>query len=148
MAWTIVAASFMVSFLQDGFRDSFGLLLPTVSQHFGVGRAEAALTNSIMTFLTLGSGPLAAFMVKRLGHRIVTLIGVSLATLGLFIAAFYIDTSEAPNIFILYLSIGVMTGLGFGFMYLPAMDIVEVYFSRNLGLATGIAAAGSPYSCG
>ena len=32
LAWTIVAASFMVSFLQDGFRDSFGLLLPTVTQ--------------------------------------------------------------------------------------------------------------------
>ena len=98
-----------------------------------------------MTFLTLGSGPLAAFMVKRLGHRIVTLIGVSLATVGLFFAGFYIDTSEAPNILVLYLSVGVMTGLGFGLMYLPAMDIVQVYFSRNLGLATGIAAAGSGF---
>ena len=86
LAWTIVAASFMVSFLQDGFRDSFGLILPTISSHFNIGRAEAALTNSIMTFLTLGSGPLAAFLVKRLGHRIVTLIGVSLATVGLFIS--------------------------------------------------------------
>jgi len=145
LAWTIVAASFMVSFLQDGFRDSFGLLMPTISDHFKVGRAEATLTNSIMTFLTLGSGPLAAFMVKKLGHRIVTHIGVALSTAGLFIAAYYIGTSEAPNILVLYLSVGVMTGLGFGFMYLPAMDIVEVYFNRNLGLATGIAAAGSGF---
>ena len=73
LAWTIVASSFMVSFLQDGFRfavaskvedyshfftfrDSFGLLLPTIADHFNVGRAEASLTSSFMTLLTLGSG--------------------------------------------------------------------------------------------
>ena len=30
-------------------------------------------------------------------------------------------------------------------MYLPAMDIVEIYFDKNLGLATGIASAGSGF---
>ena len=38
------------------FRDSFGLLLPTIADHFNVGRAEASLTSSFMTLLTLGSG--------------------------------------------------------------------------------------------
>ena len=145
LAWTIVAASFMVSFLQDGFRDSFGLILPVVSKQFGVGRAEAALTNSIMTFLTLGSGPLVAVMVKKFGHRIVTLVGVCLSTIGLFLAGVYIDRSDAPSILVLYLTVGVLVGLGFGLMYLPAMDIVEIYFSKNLGVATGIAAAGSGF---
>ena len=28
-------------------------------------------------------------------------------------------------------SIGLMTGLGFGLMYLPAIDIIEVYFDRE-----------------
>eukprot|EP00092_Neocalanus_flemingeri_P017707 GFUD01019160.1.p1 GENE.GFUD01019160.1~~GFUD01019160.1.p1 ORF type:complete len:452 (+),score=88.21 GFUD01019160.1:104-1459(+) len=176
-AWTIVAASFMVSFLQDGFRDSFGLILPAICNHFDVGRAEASLTNSLMVFLTLGSGPLAAWMVKRLGHRLTTVIGVVLSALGLIIAGLYIQmTSDhhhqqnatwhqgfnqgtptgsvdhleilkvpAPNILVLHISIGVMTGLGFGLMYLPAMDIVKVYFDANLGLANGIAAAGSGF---
>ena len=40
--------------LQDGFRDSFGLLMPSLADHFDVGRAEAILTCSIMTLLTLG----------------------------------------------------------------------------------------------
>ena len=66
----------MVSFLQDGFRDSFGLILPAICNHFHVGRAEASFTNSIMVFLTLGSGPLAAYMVKKMGHRLTTIIGV------------------------------------------------------------------------
>ena len=172
-AWTIVAASFMVSFLQDGFRDSFGLILPSICNHFHVGRAEASFTNSIMVFLTLGSGPLAACMVKKVGHRLTTVIGVVLSALGLIIAGLYIEmTSDhhhlpnttlnhgtpkgsvdhleivggpVPNILVLHISIGVMTGLGFGLMYLPAMDIVKVYFDANLGLANGIAAAGSGF---
>jgi hypothetical protein len=28
--------------------------------------------------------------------------------------------------------VGLMAGLGFGLMYLPAMDIIEVYFDRSL----------------
>eukprot|EP00088_Acartia_fossae_P050985 TRINITY_DN5723_c0_g1_i1.p1 TRINITY_DN5723_c0_g1~~TRINITY_DN5723_c0_g1_i1.p1 ORF type:complete len:537 (+),score=99.89 TRINITY_DN5723_c0_g1_i1:266-1876(+) len=143
LAWTIVLASFMVSFLQDGFRDSFGLLLPSVSEHFKTGRTEAAMTNSIMTLLTLGSGPLVAFLVDRFGHRIVTIVGVTLSTLGLLFAGFSIEYLDPPSLPILYVTVGLMTGLGFGLMYLPAMDIIELYFDRNLGLATGIAAAGS-----
>jgi hypothetical protein len=27
--------------------------------------------------------------------------------------------------------VGLMAGLGFGLMYLPAMDIIEVYFDRQ-----------------
>ena len=38
------------------FRNSFGLLLPPIAEHFKVGRAEAALTSSFLTLLTLGSG--------------------------------------------------------------------------------------------
>ena len=37
----------------------------------------------------------------------------------------------------------MITGLGFGLMYLPAMDIVQVYFNSNLGVAYGLASAGS-----
>ena len=47
-----------IAFRQNvaSFRDSFGLLLPNIADHFKVGRAEAALTSSFMTLLTLGSG--------------------------------------------------------------------------------------------
>ena len=38
------------------FSYSFGILLPAIADRFKVGRAEAALTSSFMTLLTLGSG--------------------------------------------------------------------------------------------
>ena len=34
------------------------------------------MTNSIMTLLTLGSGPLVAFFVSKAGHRRVTIAGM------------------------------------------------------------------------
>ena len=144
LAWTIVASSFMVSFLQDGIQYSYGLLLPAIASHFRVGRAEAALTSSILFLLTMGSGPLVAGLLASFGHRTVTLAGVLMATLGLLLAGFYIQlVPSEPSIFVLYATVGLITGLGFGLMYLPAMDIVEHYFNRRLGLAMGVACCGS-----
>lgn len=36
LAWTIVAASFMISALQDGFMYGFGVLVPSISQQLGL----------------------------------------------------------------------------------------------------------------
>ena len=71
------------------------------------------------------------------------MVGVLLATTGLLLSALYIQLSTAPYIVVLYITIGLITGLGFGLMYLPAMDIVEHFFSRRLGLAMGLASCGS-----
>ena len=142
-AWLVVAASFMISLIQEGATYSFGLLLPRISERFSVGRAEAALTSSVFIFLTFGSGPLVASLTSRLGHRLVTILGVLLSALGLLVAAIYIHLSPEPSILVLYISVGFITGLGFGLMYLPAWDIIEVYFDKKLGLATGVAAAGA-----
>ena len=69
--------------------------------------------------------------------------GVLLATTGLLLSALYIQLSTAPSIVVLYITIGLITGLGFGLMYLPAVDIVEHFFSRRLGLAMGLASCGA-----
>ena len=82
---------------------------------------------------------------------------------GLLISGLYIESGPTvQNILVVHISVGGLVGLGFGLMYLPAMDIVPHYFDHRclikalsreaehsiifccrLGLATGIAAAGS-----
>ena len=89
------------------------------------------------------SGPLVAALLNSYNHRKVTLVGVLLATTGLLLSALYIQLSTAPYIVVLYITIGLITGVGFGLMYLPAMDIVEHFFSRRLGLATGLIGCGT-----
>ena len=104
-------------------------------------------TSSSSEFIAISdhSGPLAAALLTSFGHRKVSLAGVLLATTGLLLAALYIQVSTAPHIVVLYLIIGLLTGLGFGLMYLPAMDIVDHFFSRRLGLAMGLACCGSGF---
>ena len=144
-AWTIVFASFMVSFLQDGLAYSFGVLVPLLATHYQVGRAETSVTMSIMTFLNFVTGLIGGFLVKRIGYRFTNLLGAFFTIAGLIASGLVIDhtPAEPSSIVALYATLGGMVGFGFGLMYFPAMEIVPLYFSRRLGIANGVATAGS-----
>ena len=117
--------------LQDGFRDSFGLFLLALTERLGGTQAAATLTASLMTLLTLGSGPLVAAAVERLGHRTVSAGGTILAAIGLAGAGLYLTTAAQPSLTVLYLCLGGATGLGFGLMFLPAIDIIPLHFRHH-----------------
>ena len=85
---------------------------------------------------------MAAYLLDILGHRGTTLVGTLLSTVGMLATGLLIWCG-VTDIVVFYFITGALTGIGFGFMYLPAMTIIDHWFSRNLGLATGIAAAGS-----
>ena len=143
IAWTIVFASFLMSFIQDGFSYSFGLLLLPLVEHFHVGRTEASFTSSVHTFLTIGSGPVAVLLIKKTNHRICSIIGTLIAILGLLISGLYIQFSPEKNIVVIYLTLGGMTGLGLGLIFFTAIDVLNSFFDKKLGTANGIACAGS-----
>ena len=69
--------------------------------------------------------------------------GSLLATFGLLLAGLYIDLLSGDQIAVLYVTIGVLSGLGFGLLCLPAIDILQFHFSARLGLALGLASSGS-----
>ena len=52
-------------------------------------------------------------------------------------------STAATSIAVLYLTVGVLTGLGFGLIYLPAIVSVSIYFEKKRAFATGIAVCGS-----
>lgn len=55
-----------------------------------------------------------------------------------FVVAFF-----ATSIEFLYVFIGVLGGIGFGLVYVPAVVAVGFYFEKRRALATGIAVCGS-----
>lgn len=65
------------------------------------------------------------------------LLGIVLQTAG-FIAA-----SFANQIWHLYLSQGVLLGLGLGFIFVPSTPILSQWFHRKRSLAVGISSSGS-----
>ena len=51
---------------------------------------------------------------------------------GLLISGLYIESGPTvQNILVVHISVGGLVGLGFGLMYLPAMDIVPHYFDHR-----------------
>jgi MFS family permease len=71
---------------------------------FGEGRGSVSLIPSILVGVTLGVGPIASSLVNRYGCRVVTIVGAVFASFGIAVSA------AAPNIVVLYLTIGLITG--------------------------------------
>ena len=129
---------------------SIGVLLPTITKEFNVGKTRSSLVHTLIGTITLGACPLAAEAIKvaersckRFGHLIVSVAGTILAMAGFAAAGLYVSLANEPAIEVLYGLIGLLSGFGFSLMYLPAMVIIERYFKDNLGLASGIASSGS-----
>ena len=140
----VLAASFALSFLGWGTIYSSAVLLPSLAARFHVGRADAAISPALLAFLALATGPLAAALLPRLGHCLVTLAGVATAVAGLVLGGLYTGLApEDASILPLRLSVGGLGGLGVGLLYLPSLDVLPSHFPDNLGLAMGIACCGS-----
>ena len=81
--------------------------------------------------------PVAMRLCRLLDFRIPMLVGV-FCQAGGFVAA-----SLARRIWELYLSQGVLVGVGVGLVYIPSLPVISHWFGRHRSLANGIAAAGS-----
>ena len=81
--------------------------------------------------------PLVTVIARKYGIHLPMSIGITFQTGG-FIAA-----SFASQKWHLYLTQGLLVGLGVGFTYIPSIAILSQWFSRRRSLANGISAAGS-----
>lgn len=85
------------------------------------------------------SGPVVSALANKFGCRAVCIAGSFLAS-----AAFVLSTFST-SVNMLMLTYGVMGGIGFGMIYLPAVVAVGYYFEKKRSLATGIAVCGSGF---
>lgn len=82
-------------------------------------------------------GIIAGPLIKKFGWRSVAISGSVLSTIG------FVSSSFVNNIYLLYFTYGVMTGIGNGLMYVTSMVCVQHYFDSKRALATGLAVSGS-----
>lgn len=83
------------------------------------------------------AGPFVSSLANKFGFRTVSIAGSVLASVSFAIGFF------AMNVEFLYVFIGVLGGIGFGLVYVPAVVAVGFYFEKRRALATGIAVCGS-----
>ena len=79
---------------------------------------------------------LAGMLSDRFGIRRVAFTGGLLAFVGTLSSAF------VKEVLLLYLTFGVLVGVGFSFTFSPSMAVLGHYFNKRLGLANGIMTCG------
>ncbi|KAH0955530.1 hypothetical protein HN011_010929 [Eciton burchellii] len=135
--WVIVAASFMCNLFVDGIIFSFGVFLNDIANAFSVSKARVALVGSLQSGFYLMAGPFVSALANRYGFRLVAILGSVISCIAFVLSYF------STSIEFLYVSYGVIGGIGAGLIYVPAVITTGFYFERWRALATGIAVCGS-----
>lgn len=135
--WLVMIASFLCNTVVDGIVFSAGMFQDPIRLDFGVGKAEVALVCSLLSGFYLLTGPFVSALANRWGFRPVTIIGAVVASVG-FALSYY-----GTSLGYLYVTYGIIGGIGFCFIYVPSVITVGYYFEKWRALATGIALCGS-----
>src|SRR6266478_1910234 len=109
--------------------------VPLVKQ-FGWSISEVTLTFTISIFVLGFAAFFGGLWLNRKGPRVVVLTGGALYGLGIFLASFTHRLSW------LYLTYGVVGGIGLGLAYIVPVAVLVKWFPDRRGLITGIAVGG------
>jgi MFS transporter, OFA family, oxalate/formate antiporter len=108
-----------------------------LAKQFGWSIPEVTLTFTISIFVLGIAAFFGGLWLNRRGPRIVALTGGILYGLGVFLASF-----SDHGLWWLYLSYGVIGGIGLGFAYIVPVAVLVKWFPDRRGLITGIAVGG------
>ena len=108
-----------------------------LAKQFGWSISEVTLTFTISIFVLGIAAFFGGLWLNRKGPRIVALTGGTLYGLGVYLASF-----SAHKLWWLYLSYGLIGGIGLGFGYIVPVAVLVKWFPDRRGLITGIAVGG------
>lgn len=82
-------------------------------------------------------GPITSALCDRFGCRVVSFAGALLSILGLLLTSFIQEVHK------MYLTYGLVWGVGSSFSFVSSIVVLGEYFDTRLALANGIATSGS-----
>ncbi len=135
-AWVIVWATFVCLALIFGVSYSFAAFFENFSKEFSAQRADVSWIFGLCGLVYFVLGALGGLLADRWGPKIVCMTGMALISAGLF------WTSFAQSLSSIYISYGVLVGLGIAFVYTPSIASVQPWFTKHRGLASGVASSG------
>ena len=136
--WIVILMGLLVLIGAHGFgRMSYTLILPAMKDGLHLNYTQLGLigTGNFIgyLFMALVGGALAA----RFGSRLTISLGLTFMGVTMFLTGLAQDFEMA-------FSLRLMTGLGHGAAYIPAMALGSAWFaSQRRGFATGIVTAGT-----
>src|SRR6201987_2117132 len=134
--WRIAAAGVVLQ-IALGAVYAWSVFRVPLSKQFGWSISEVTLTFTIAIFVLGFASFFGGQWQTRSGPRIVAITGGVLYGLGVFLASF-----SAHKLWWLYLSYGLIGGIGLGLGYIIPVAVLVKWFPDKRGLITGIAVGG------
>lgn len=135
--WVVLVATILVLALTLAFPSCMGIFYNDLQGQFQASNSETSWVPSIMTSVLHAGGPLCSVLVERFGCRVTVMLGGVLSGLGMAASSFTQTITE------LYITAGVITGLGFCFSFQPAVTILGHYFVRRRAFANAMSSTGT-----
>lgn len=134
--WGVLSAAFVVLFFVAAIA-LFSVFLNPLAEEHGWSKTDITLSFSIFQTVMAITGIFAGRFSDRFGPRTVLLVGGFMFGLGWFLAG---TVTTLP---LLYLTHGVIAGMGNGLVYSPALTTAQRWFPDIRGKASGILLAGA-----
>lgn len=114
----------------------WALFTQPLTTGLGASLPELQITFSILIVVQTFLSPWQGVLVDRFGPRLLLSIGVLVTGLSWILAA------QASSLTMLYLTYGLLGGVGTGIVYVGVIGHMVQWFPDKRGLATGLVAAG------
>ncbi|XP_063338623.1 monocarboxylate transporter 6 [Pelmatolapia mariae] len=135
--WMVLVATILVLALTLAFPSCVGIFYTDLQNEFHATNSETSWVPSIMTSALHAGGPFCSMLVEKLGCRTTIMLGGVLSGVGMAASSFTQSITE------LYITAGVITGLGFCFSFQPAVTILGHYFVRRRVFANAMSSTGT-----
>jgi OFA family oxalate/formate antiporter-like MFS transporter len=134
--WVIAAAGVCMQ-IALGAVYAWSVFRIPLAKQFGWSISQVTLTFTISIFVLGIAAFFGGLWLNRKGPRVVALTGGALYGIGTFLASF-----SDHRLWWLYLSYGLIGGIGLGFGYIVPVAVLVKWFPDRRGLITGIAVGG------
>jgi MFS transporter, OFA family, oxalate/formate antiporter len=134
--WVQLIMGFIVMMTISSPQYVWTLFTPAFQGKTGALLSDVQLTISILIVLQTWLSPLQGYLVDRFGPKALIAFGALLSGAG------WMASSTVTSLTGLYLTYGLLCGIGTGFVYIGVIGLMVRWFPANRGFATGIVAAG------
>lgn len=138
--WAVAVAFFFTEVFTYGIIKIFGIFLQDLMSHFEESNSRVSWIVSICVFVMTFTAPLSTVLSNRFGCRPVVMCGGFLISLGT------ISTAFTQSINQMYITMGIVSGLGYCLTFLPTVTILSQYFNKRRSLVTSVASTGECFS--
>lgn len=139
-SWIIALCTMLCVLSTWGANAGYGVFLSyylTSDVFAGAGVYDFALVGGIVVFCAQFFAPVVLIMMKIFGFHNVGYLGISLQAAGYLLASF------ATDLWQVYLTEGLLVGLGFVMIFIPTTVVLPSYFNKYRAFAFGLSQCGA-----